>query len=55
MYGFISGITDNVDISYCPKCGNQIEFFYGDGTVKCMNCDYRFGVIECEEDESDGG
>lgn len=50
MYGFISGLTDNNDISYCPKCGAEIKAFYGDGTAKCEKCDYRFGVVECEKE-----
>lgn len=49
MYGFISGITQTDDISYCPKCGAEIDEYYSDGTAKCKECDYHFGVIECEE------
>lgn len=51
MYGFISGITDNDDIKYCPKCGEEVIYFYGDGTAKCRECGYHFGVIECEDDD----
>lgn len=36
MYGFISGIT-------------QTNEYYGDGTAKCKECDYHFGIVECEE------
>ncbi len=50
MYGFISGITDNDDISYCPRCGAEIRTFYGDGTAICDECNYHFGVVKCEED-----
>lgn len=50
MYGFISGITENDDIKYCPKCGEEVICFYSDGTVKCKECGYHFGVVECEED-----
>ncbi len=50
MYGFISGITDTDDISYCPKCGAEIRTFHGDGTAICNECNYHFGVVECEED-----
>lgn len=50
MYGFISGVTDNDDISYCPKCGEQIASFYCDGTAECDNCNYHFGVVECDDD-----
>lgn len=50
MYGFITGITDNDDISFCPKCGESVSEFFGDGTAKCDNCEYHFGVVECEEE-----
>lgn len=49
MLGYISGITDVNDINYCPKCGAEIKIFYGDGTAKCEECGYHFGVVECEE------
>lgn len=49
MYGFISGITDNDDIKYCPKCGEEVTVFYGDGTAKCENCDYMFCVVEYKD------
>ncbi|MCI8510807.1 MAG: hypothetical protein HFE83_02270 [Lachnospiraceae bacterium] len=49
MYGFISGITENDDISYCPKCGAEITRYYSDGTALCDTCGYHFGVVECEE------
>lgn len=50
MYGFISGITDTNDISYCPKCGADIITHYGDGTAKCDDCGNHFGVVECDDD-----
>lgn len=53
MHGFISGFIDNDNISYCPKCGEEIEEFYGDGTAKCEECGYHFGVVECEEEQED--
>lgn len=28
MYGFISGITDNDNIKYCPKCGEEVTVFF---------------------------
>ena len=34
MYGFISGITETNDINYCPKCGEVIREWSGDGTAK---------------------
>lgn len=49
MYGFISGITDNDDIKFCPRCGKEVLNFWGDGTAECRECDYHFGVVECEE------
>lgn len=51
MYGYISGITDTDEITYCPKCGAEIMKFYGDGTAWCEECGYHFGVVECEETE----
>lgn len=49
MYGFISGITDNDDIKYCPRCGEEVIEFYCNGTAKCQECGYHFGVVECED------
>ncbi len=51
MYGYISGITDVENINYCPKCGEKIYRFHGDGTGKCDECGFHFGVVECEEEE----
>ena len=53
MYGYISGMTDNNDISFCPRCGAEIMEFYGDGTAECEECGYHFGVVECEEQNSE--
>lgn len=50
MYGIISGITDTDDITYCPKCGEIIGVFYADGTAKCDDCGFHFGVVECEDE-----
>lgn len=41
----------NENITYCPKCGEKIYEFYGDGTAKCEECGFHFGVVECEEEE----
>jgi uncharacterized Zn finger protein (UPF0148 family) len=49
MYGFIEGVTDNDNISYCPKCGTEITIFYSDGTAVCKECDYHFGVVERDD------
>lgn len=49
MDGLISGITDTKDINFCPKCGEEIYRYYGDGTAKCEECGFHFGVVECEE------
>ena len=54
MYGFIEGITDSNNISFCPRCGDEIAKFCGDGTAICENCDYHFGVVECEEEKHEG-
>ena len=51
MYGFISGITETNDINYCPKCGAVIAAHHGDGTARCLDCGFNFGVVECEKDE----
>ncbi len=51
MYGFISGITDTDNISYCPKCGEVISRYRADGTADCSGCGYHFGVVECEDSE----
>lgn len=50
MYGYISGFTDANNITFCPKCGAEITDFYSDGTAWCRECDFRFGVVECEEE-----
>lgn len=52
MYGFISGISDNDDITYCPRCGDETATYHADGTVTCDNCGFHFGVVECEDDEN---
>lgn len=36
MYGFISGYTDTDEINYCPKCGEEIREWRGDGTAVCV-------------------
>lgn len=51
MYGFISGVTDNDDISFCPKCGAEITEFLADGTAICRECEWHFGVVECEDQQ----
>ena len=54
MYGYIEGFSDTDDILYCPKCGERIYEHYVDGTGKCDNCGFRFGVIDCTEEPYDG-
>lgn len=49
MYGFINGITDTDDITYCPKCGAKITVCRGNGTAVCGECDFHFDVVECED------
>ena len=51
--GIITGFADNDDISYCPKCGEKIYTFCGDGSAKC-ECGYWFYVIEKDEGVSAG-
>lgn len=48
MYGFISGVSETDDINYCPKCGSDDLDRNIDGTAKCNDCDYEFGVVEKE-------
>lgn len=50
MYSLITGITDTDNIAYCPMCGAKISIFYGDGTAKCDECNFHFGVVECEKE-----
>lgn len=48
MYGFISGISDNDDITYCLCCGDEPTTYHDvDETVTCNNCGFHFGVVEC--------
>lgn len=53
MYSIITGISDTDDIRYCPKCGAEIGHWFGDGTGKCDNCGFRFGVVESELSDYD--
>ncbi len=53
MIGIITGITDSGAIEYCPKCGEKIYRRYADGTVECEGCHYRFGVVDCDDDETE--
>lgn len=49
MYGYIGGVTDTDEISYCPFCGEKVSACHADGTVTCDSCGRRFGVVETEE------
>lgn len=51
MFGVISGYTDTNDINYCPKCGQEVYNYFADGTARCNECGFHFGVVECEEEE----
>lgn len=46
MYKSISAITDTDNIKYCPRCGADIRVFLGNGTVRCRDCSYHFGVVD---------
>ena len=50
MYALISGISDTDYINFCPKCGEPIRTHCGDGTAKCDDCGFHFGVVECSDD-----
>lgn len=54
-YGFIQGVTDNSDITYCPRCGAEIRTCYGDGTAGCSECGMQFGVVEIDDDKDEEG
>lgn len=51
MYALISGISDTDYINFCPKCGEPIRTYCGDGTAKCESCGFRFGVV-ADDDEN---
>lgn len=51
MYGYIMGITDTDNISYCPRCGERIGIFKRGGTAQCEECGFQFGVVEWDEEE----
>lgn len=53
MIGIVTGITDSGAIEYCPKCGARIYTRYADGTAECDQCKYRFGVVDCEDEETE--
>ena len=55
MIGAFEGYSDNDQISFCPKCGEEIETFYGDGSASCKKCNIRFAVIEIESEEKAHG
>jgi len=52
-YGLVSGVSDTNEIQYCPKCGERVYSFCGDGSAKC-ECGYQFYVIEKEQDGGSG-
>jgi len=51
MYGIISVVTDSSEIEYCVKCGKRIYVRHVDGIAECDSCCYRFGVVDCTDDE----
>lgn len=34
-----------------PSSGGEATEFYGDGTARCGECGYHFGVVECDGDD----
>ena len=38
------------NVIYCPKCGAEIFVYYDDETAYCKECEFRFGVVKCEEE-----
>lgn len=51
MYGIIQGLSDTDEIKYCPRCGYEVSEYYADGNAMCRGCNYRFGVVEMDEEE----
>ena len=47
MYGFINGITDTDNISYCPKCGAEIKEYRGSGYAVILLFNFHFGGVVC--------
>ena len=50
IYKYLYEFTNENNITYCPKCGTEIFVYYDDETAYCKECDFRFGVVECEEE-----
>jgi hypothetical protein len=48
-YGFVSGYSNTSEIQYCPKCGERVYSFCGDGSASC-ECGYKFYVVEKEQE-----
>ena len=44
MYSYVTGMTDDDNIFFCPRCGEEIRRYNGDGTAVCSSCRLRFGV-----------
>ncbi len=38
-------------VDYCPRCGKEVSMRYGDGGVKCENCNLHFYIVEGEDSE----
>ena len=49
MYSYVKGMTDDDNIFFCPRCGEEIRRYNGDGTAACSSCRLRFGVVEVEK------
>lgn len=49
MYGYVDGYTETDGIDYCPKCGSDCLISHSEGVFVCLDCGYRFSVVEVEE------
>lgn len=50
IYKYLYGFTNESNVTYCPRCGTEIFVYYDDETAYCKECEFRFGVVKCEEE-----
>ena len=50
MTSFVAGYVDE-EISFCPYCGERLEYISCIGDTVCGSCGKSFCVIEGENDE----